>query len=181
MVDKRFIIKIFISLYLFCGIGLTASAKDSEEALQISEFAWTSGIDPKTKNPIEIYTEIAPKNRPLYLWMKIKGGKTALAELRRGGKLPIRHKWFRYIGTRPYFDSTKEPTDTIDLLVGKHEVLSELNAELDNQGFFEWRVWSGKQEADVRMGWWRVDVVYADNEPVLCGKDPCVYNILIKE
>ena len=102
-----------------------------------------------------------------------------MEELRQNGKLPIRHKWFSYIGTRPYFDSTKEPTDTIDLSVGKHEVLSELNAELDNRGFFEWRVWSSKK--NVRAGWWRVDVVYADNQPVMCGKEPCVYNILVKD
>jgi hypothetical protein len=119
--------------------------------------------------------------------MKVRGEERALEKLMQDHKLPIRHKWFRYIGTRPYFDSTKEPTDaiestdTIDLLsMDRHEVLSELNTELNNQGFFEWRVWSGKQEKDVRIGWWRVDVVYADNKPVLCGKDPCSYNILVK-
>ncbi|OQW93907.1 MAG: hypothetical protein BWK79_08705 [Beggiatoa sp. IS2] len=176
---RRLIIKIIGSLYLFCGLGLTElSAEDANDVLQISEICWTNGINPETKTPMEIYREIAPKS-PVYLWMKIRGGKRALEALSKNGKLPIRHKWFSYIGTRPYFDSTKEPTDTIELTVGKRETLSELNAQLDNQGFFEWRVWSGKENA--RTGWWRVDVVYADNEPVFCGKDPCTYNILVKD
>jgi len=167
------------SLCLLYGLTLTESiAEDSKGLLEINEIVWTDGVDLETKNPMKVYQETAP-NGFLCLWMKIRGNQQALEELRQNGKLPIRHKWFSYIGTRPYFDSTKEPTDTIDLSVGKHEVLSELNAELDNRGFFEWRVWSSKK--NVRAGWWRVDVVYADNQPVMCGKEPCVYNILVKD
>jgi hypothetical protein len=176
---KKLMIVIVSSLCLLGGLGLTgAIAEDAKELLEINEIIWTDGVDLETKKPMTIYQETALKGS-LYLWMKIRGNQQALEELRQNSKLPIRHKWFSYIGTRPYFDSTKEPTDTIDLSVGKREVLSELNAELDNRGFFEWRVWSGKK--NVRAGWWRVDVVYADNQPVMCGKEPCVYNILVKD
>jgi len=74
------------------------------------------------------------------------------------GNNKIRHKWFRYLGTHPHLDRSQTAKcvkqDTI------------------------WYVWTGKQ--DMQSGWWRVKVIYVNNNPVKCNGMPCSYSIRVK-
>lgn len=63
------------------------------------------------------------------------------------------------------------------------DLLQKLALEVDATGQFRWRVWSGKKR--VSPGWWRVDLVYATGEPVICPTSedelkPCKFMIEVK-
>ncbi len=69
---------------------------------------------------------------------------------------------------------------TVKLDIGRKDDLRKLSYEVDALGFFRWRIWSGKEY--LARGWWRVDVVYESNEPVMCGggRKPCSYSIEVR-
>ncbi|WP_054773918.1 DUF2914 domain-containing protein [Methylogaea oryzae] len=73
-------------------------------------------------------------------------------------------------------------TDQIDVPVAHRELLPGLRRELRDQGYFDWRTWSSKD--NLLPGVWRVRVVYADNAPVLCGdggeRRPCEYSLEVR-
>jgi len=160
--------------YLSLFLALPVYAENP--ALTVAEAVWASAIG-KDKMPQQKYQRQAPL-APLYLWMRIQADEEVLQVLRSQGKLPIRHKWFRSRFGRLYFDQTQRPIDSIDLGIGTREKLQKLQLEIDERGFFDWRTWSGKR--NMRRGYWRVRVVYADNTPVLCEGEPCVYDIKVK-
>ncbi|GEM_PF-5228103 len=134
---------LMISVF-FCGLIL-GFINPVKAKVTLLEVVWTNGVNKKS-NPLEHYKSTAPQG-PLYLWMKVKGNDK------------IKHKWYRYFGTRPYLEKTRTPERT-----KKGSV---------------WAVWSGKQ--DTQAGWWRVDVVYANGRPVKCGRQSCRYKIRVVE
>jgi hypothetical protein len=129
---------------LFCTFILALNTPVKAE-VAILEVVWTNGVNKKS-NPQTRYKHTAPQG-PLYLWMKIKGNEK------------IKHKWYRYFGTRPYLEKIRTPERT--------------------QKGSRWAVWSGKPET--QAGWWRVDVVYANGKPVKCGRRSCRYKIRVVE
>ncbi|ALG66947.1 hypothetical protein [Beggiatoa leptomitoformis] len=137
---------------------------------------WTDMIT-ESKDPLTAYSDSAPSGSPLYLWMSIKGGSDFLRELNRPAKLPIRHKWFRaypVVGFR--FETAVDaiPSDAAQLAVLK----DQLQDEIKRNGVFDLRISSGRES--VPTGVWRVDVVFADDTPLMCEQTPCSYQILVK-
>ncbi|OQW86183.1 MAG: hypothetical protein BWK78_10325, partial [Thiotrichaceae bacterium IS1] len=146
----------------------------------IYEGFWTNDINPDNASR-QIYIETAPVGGPLYLCMRIKGEKDMLDIFRESGSLPLqptRHKWIRYIGTRPFFEEAQKPINVIGLPSTNLIPNGARRGEQPSEQFFEWFMCSGKQQ--MRSGWWQVEVVYTNNEPVMCGEKPCNYKIFIK-
>lgn len=140
---------------------------------------WTNDINPENTDR-QIYLETAPVG-PLYLCIRIKGEKDMLDILRGNNDAapplqPTRHKWFRYIGTRPFFEEAQKPINVVSFPTTDKS--THQPDEPTSVQFFKWFMCSGRQQ--VRTGWWQVEVVYTNNEPVLCGEKPCNYKILIK-
>ncbi|MBF0329925.1 MAG: hypothetical protein HQL10_12265 [Nitrospirae bacterium] len=167
-----------ITILILSLLGIQGIAYCSEEAMiTIVKAVWTSGID-DTKNPVKIYENSVSQPRRLYLWTKVRGGSEALRVLKNEGKLPIRHKWYSYIGPTAEFDDSREPIDAVNLSVGKKEKLNRLASEVDIKGGFDWRTWSMK--VNIHEGWWKVRIVYDDGENVICDGNPCEYVIQVK-
>lgn len=172
---KRRAFFILIVLIIMLASGQKVYAEDP--LITIVKAVWTDGVDNK-RNPKQEYGESVSSSKHLYLWTRVKGGEEALNILESRGKLPIRHKWYTYIGTSPQFEESQKPIDAVNLSVGKKAKINELRLEVDNHGYFDWRTWSMKK--NIRAGWWKVRIVYEDGEPVLCEDEPCEYVINVE-
>lgn len=165
---------IILGLIVCLPIVLQSQSAQAEEArIEVEQAVWTNGID--SRNYTVTYSDRAPV-APLYLWMRVKGSDWALRELQQVGKLPIYHKWFRHsiIGV-----SSGGVTEMIKISAGTKQLVEQLQTEIDNRGFFDWRTWSMKKH--INKGRWVVKVVYADGDPVLCeDQKPCQYEILVR-
>lgn len=171
---------VMIGLAVFVALSLaTTNVHAEEQLIVVKQTAWTNHVDKKSRQVEKTYQNTAPV-APLYLWMRVTGGEAALAQLKEEGKLPIRHKWFleRLIGTTP--EGVTTMLDDINIPAGANRLLEQLQYEVNQRGFFDWRTWSMKEH--IRRGLWRVRVVYADGEPVLCGQEnvPCEFAIRVK-
>lgn len=109
--------------------------------------------------------QVAPG--PVYLGVTVRGGRAALDALSAAGKLPIRAKWFWTSFGRSVADANADLIDAVNLSIGRKDKIAALALELRERGFFDWRTWSGKQNA--RPGRWKVKLVFADNTPVPCS------------
>lgn len=177
---RAILVPALIGLAVFAALSLAATNVHAEEQLiVVKQTAWTNYVDKKNRQVEKTYQDTAPV-APLYLWMRVTGGEAALAQLKEEGKLPIRHKWFleRLIGTTP--EGVTTMLDDINIPAGANRLLEQLQYEVNQRGFFDWRTWSMKEH--IRRGLWRVRVVYADGEPVLCGEQnaPCEFAIKVK-
>jgi hypothetical protein len=171
------ILKKLLTLSLWLTLQITVTTLYAKEL--IYEGFWTNDINPDNTSR-QIYTETAPTGA-LYLCVRIKGEKDMLDMLRESGSLPLqptRHKWYRYIGTRPFFEEARKPINVVSLPSTNSPPDRSRGEEQPIEQFFEWFMCSGKQQ--IRAGWWQVEVVYTNNEPVICGKKPCNYKIFVK-
>ena len=170
-----------ISLSILLGLTFTASSNVSaaNSLIVIEQAIWTDRINPDTREFGLKYEDAAPK-KPLYFWMHVKGNEGALTRLEAEGKLPIRHKWFRRTLTSVNPEGVMQVVDNITVPTARVEALHKLKSEVARRTYFDWRTWSMKE--NIRLGQWRVSVVYADNSPVLCGtnREPCEFFIEIK-
>ncbi len=159
---------------LLLSVGLLHA---TERIIEVTDVAWTDGV--RDHQYLQQYDESAPC-QPLYFWMRIQGKQRALERLRAEGKLPIRHKWFKLVGEYKNWEENPELKTAVNLSIGREAQLSKLELELENRAFFDWRTWSMKE--NVRPGWWRVVLVYADDEPVQCGEnnEDCEWDIEIR-
>ena len=110
---------------------------------------WIKSSDPKCNEPI-----IAGNSVCLCL-------KIANSELPKeliDSETPVRYKWFRYMGTKPYFEETQKPQKQV---INKDYL--QLCSIKDN----------------IQSGLWQIDAVYANNEPIKCDKQDCHYNIRV--
>lgn len=142
-----------------------ASAAGAEDAVQVSEVAFTSQLQGREVTGRYSDGSTAPV-APIIFWSRLEGRETALATLRDKHKLPIRHQWRRYAGWQEAFED-REPIDEMALDVGRDTVLAGLQLEFTNRGFFDWRTWSRKDV--LSPGVYTVVVVYADGTPVPCA------------
>lgn len=151
---------------------------DDGSLIKVQEVIWTTGIDENRNYTDRLQGSGSPG--PLYLWMQVMGGQEALAQLRENGELPLRHKWFRIIGSIVAPNRSHSLTDEINLTIGgRDEIIHKLEMELAEKRYFDWRTWSMKQ--NIRPGRWEVWLVYADNTPVLdADGQPCKYVIDIR-
>ncbi len=155
------------TLSALVALAATASAGGclaTGDLVQVAEYAWTNRVDDGAY--AEVYQDTAPLG-PLYLWTRLHAEAPALETLRHEGKLPIRHKWFKCVGSRLVYEITTTPVDAIDLAVGDPRQLELLASELHGRGFFDWRTWSMKEH--LRRGLWVVRLVYADDSAVKCN------------
>ena len=177
VVLSRFVLLLIVTL----GLRSTAIAAQSP-AVEIAESVWTSSVENlQYTNRIEDGA-IVPV-APICFWTRMRGTQEALDQLRAEHKLPIRHRWVRYVGYEPNIDSLA-PTDEITLGVGASRLVSKLRREVANRGWFDWRTWSMKEH--LTPGKWQVSVVYRNGEPVLCSSDgavptPCRFFINVGE
>lgn len=160
------------------GVVRPRVARAGDDVIEITEAVWTDQVSSADKQYAARYGKSVPLREPLYFWTRVKGHAEALERLRTEGKLPIRHEWLKLLGPEWIYDNTGEPLDAIALSVGRDDQLAQLQLELQNRSFFDWRTWSKKD--NITRGWWRVSVKYANGEDVLCGSKPCRYMIEVK-
>jgi hypothetical protein len=111
---------------------------------------WLESSDPKCKGPITA-------GGLACLCLEIKNSE--LPKELKDSETPIRYKWFRYIGTKPFFEETQKPP---------RQPLGEQS----------WKLCSFKD--NIQAGLWQIDAVYENNEPVKCGNQDCHYSIRVE-
>lgn len=101
--------------------------------------------------------------RPLSLWTLFRGTREQLEQMKNdpNGQLRLRHVWRRYTAAELVTEHDQL------LVIGSKQDLPALENEVNLTGFFTWRTWSDKQQ--IGRGNWRVDVLWEDDEPVLCN------------
>lgn len=174
--DRR-ILKIF----LFLGMGLMFNngvQANSSQMIEVVEIAWTNGISQnsgessKNFNPETVYQSSAPRDQPLYLWMRIKGYQKALDRLKKQRKVTIKHYWRH--------NSLGWQTEIIDISIGKkalsQAMLDKLSLELKERGYFDWRTYSVKRNFGSNE--YSVNVVGRFGRSLDCAaKNPCEMKI----
>ena len=151
--------------------AITASAQDDGAArpsvhLQAARYVWTRSVDGQTRQHGPVV--VAPaREGPVYLWLFVRGDSAALDYLQHDAKgaIPIFVFWIRRDATGIYSD----PADVVQLNVSSKDSVGLLAAQLESEGSFSWRVWSGKTNA--RPGLWRVRVVDKWGNPLACPTD----------
>ena len=163
------------------GIFPTAStfAQDrvNGHRLVVAEFAWTNAIH----SDGDIDRRIVNRDpvAPIVLWTRVHGANSALESLRKEDRLPIRHVWFVNCGSRYRFDELIDPIDVIDLgSVSTGTVIQQLQTEVDNRGYFDWRTWSRKES--VSTCWYTVRIVDNQDSPLYCEEIKADCELTIK-
>jgi hypothetical protein len=164
----------FAAGLMLCLLGsIGASKVQAEPLLRVVDMAWTDGIT-ESKSPMTIYkTGAAPADKPLYLWIQVRGEKKAYEKLKEKGRITIIHKWsYNYLGWN---------TERIDVSIGRDqklddETLKKLEQELDTYGRFDWRTWSQKNNFVTDV--YSVTVVDGFDDMLGCDiSDSCEMNI----
>lgn len=163
-----------ITIITYLVLTVLPTFAHADPLLTLVEFRWTNHVTAAQCG--DTYDGTAPL-QPLYLWMRVRGGREAFSQLKADGKLPIRHRWFKVVGTKVRYEQS---TDAINLDVGSDATLQPLLTALAAHGSFDWRTWSMKEH--VSSGSWLVRLEYAKGDPVLCGDDhhPCEFEIEIE-
>ena len=167
------------------------SAQSEESLLWIAEAVWTDSVDSTTYEVGQRYDDgYAPVGR-IALWMRIKGQEKALQILAQQGMLPILHVWYHKGAgfiidegvVKPQHELAERPTgDNIPFAINSGKIPG-LRRELTERTFFDIRTWS--QKKNVSQGIYRVEVIYATGESVMCetpdngGLKPCEHEIFL--
>ena len=114
---------------------------------------------------------------PIVFWTKVQATKEALEFLRKDGRLPIWHQWFVSCGATVRFDGARDPIDVIDLGSIPGDIIDQLQIEIDNRGYFDWRTWSRKER--VSSCSYTIKVVDNKNSILYCEeiRDDCELTI----
>ncbi len=176
MIRDQIIRFVFAIAVISFSLVSDANARDD---IEIVEAVWTSGV--KDRMPVD-KLGLSVSKPPLVLWTRMTGDRNTLTALKANGKLPIRHRWLRFIGAAGEVVRSTA-TDDISREIDLGAKLSELELEVARRSHFDWRFWSEKQNAGV--GQWEVEILYATDEPVMCKRDagakaPCKFAITIK-
>lgn len=167
------------AVMLAASLGKPVAAGHGIGMIEIDQAIWTQKVDESTRQPAGVLETSSPRS-PLVIWMRIRGADIALDRLAADGKLPLKHKWSKESHDGIHAEGIAQ-TDSITLNAGSRDLLQSLRREVQARGYFDWRTWSSK--ASPGRGVWRVDVVYADNTPVMCGdvmRKPCRFSITVK-
>lgn len=95
---------------------------------------------------------------PVAIFNRLGGNKQTLEWLKQNKLLPIKHIWIHKGAVS--MDGTREP-----IAVGDIGQFKRLQAEVDEDGWFDWRTWSSKR--NLIPGSYEVWIVFANNQPVL--------------
>jgi hypothetical protein len=150
---------------ILCGATLLAAAApvNPQSPIEVTQWNWT-GPDGTAGGPRQRPTFDEPPGGPLYLWLRLDGGETALDDIRDRGALTIEVHWTRASGA-----SIAAPDLVTDLSIGDRGVLGRLEREVRQRGYFEWHSWAEKDT--LSPGRWIVSLTYPDGRPVTCGED----------
>ncbi|CAK8720829.1 hypothetical protein GMJAKD_10120 [Candidatus Electrothrix aarhusensis] len=166
----------FVLLDIICSGPLKAAP-----LVEIIDIKWCSSIATsedleKNKEPVGLHENGSIFSGPkLYLWMKVKGGQKALDQLRQGRRVDIIQRWkYQYYGAQ---------TDPIDVSIeGKklnEDIISKLQQEINQRGYFDWRTWGTKD--NLKAAEYNVDVVNAFYSPLDCARLlSCAMNIRLR-
>ena len=168
-----------VTLSTVIGFCVTAPvfAQDppNRPELVVAEFAWTNTVDSE-KDFDRKYVDRGP-TAPIVFWTKVHATKEALDFLREDGRLPIWHKWFVSCGATVRFDGSSDPIDAIDLGTIPGDMFDQLQTEIDNRGYFDWRTWSRKER--VSSCFYTIKVVDNKDSILYCEeiRDDCELTI----
>ena len=169
-----------LTLTATIGFCLTTQAfsqtLSNRPELIVTEFAWTNAVN-SDRHFDHKYVDSAP-TAPIVFWTRIRATQEALDSLRQEGRFPIWHKWYVSCGATFRFDRSEDPIDAIDLRSAQREMLvQQLQVEVDNRGFFDWRTWSRKEA--VSSCWYTIRVVDNRDSPLYCEElnDDCELTI----
>jgi hypothetical protein len=166
--------RLFPAVLLACTVLFPCQPSQAAPMLTVESFRWTNAVDPVSRG-FDLIHKTPVHAKSIVLWMQLQGSKELLQKLRTSttGALPVKYVWYR-VTTMGILGE-----DAVLISVGKKDDLQKLSYEVDANGFFRWRIWSSK--ALPSTGLWRADLLYANNEPVLCGADddeqPCRFEI----
>lgn len=135
----------FVFLARSCGLIALITI-----TLPVYSAQWLESTDPKCEVPVKV-------GGIACACLEIKNSELP-KELKDSGT-PVRYKWFRYIGTKPFFEETQKP---------KRPPLGEQS----------WKLCSVKD--NIQAGLWQIDAIYDNNEPVKCGNQDCHYSIRVE-
>ena len=155
-----------------------AERQPNRNEIVITEFAWTNNVDSK-RNHETRYETYGP-TAPIVFWTKVRANREALKFLSDDGRLPIWHKWFVSCGSTVQFDGKTDPIDAIDLGIPSESLIQQLEIEIKNNGYFDWRTWSRKE--NVSSCWYTIRIVDNKNNPLYCGEvnDDCEFSIRLR-
>ena len=141
--------------------------------LTVMEAVWTTSVVNR-----EYGTKVEPNSpaQSLYFWTKLKGGKAALEELKKEGKLPIKHHW-KFSNIFKTGSGIVDPDQEGKVLPagGIQDERGGISSLVSQGGNFTWRTWTHKES--VWGGAWTVTVKYATGEPIICNGKPCSWTI----
>jgi hypothetical protein len=134
----------FVFLARSCGLIALITIASAHSA------EWVESSDPKCKEPVTVGGSVC---------RCLKIANSELPKELADNIEPIRYKWFRYIGTKPYFEETQKP---------KKQVLNEQYSQLCSV------------KDNIQTGLWQIDAIYANNEPVRCSNQDCHSSIRVE-
>lgn len=174
----------YVKSVLMLIVYLLSTQVFAEQKIQLQHLVLTDGIDRPSRQFKNRLTSPL-RSKKVYVWMQLRGSAQLLEELRQSseGSLPIRHEWYKYQSDEISAETPDALNLSVDLSVGSRETLTKLSYQIATDGTFSWRVWSGKEQ--LSSGWWRIDLVYANGEPVLCPipenkQKPCRLSFEVK-
>jgi hypothetical protein len=161
-------------LFVFLLIGLlSAASARAQEGGSVAKGVFTDRVDRTSKTYGK--TLASPlMQQQLTLWTLIQGTPELLEKMKGSpdGQLRLHHVWRRYAS-----DELLTEHEQI-LLVGGKQDLAALENEVSQTGAFSWRTWSQKQQ--LARGNWRVDILWDDDEPLICGGAECSFPFTVR-
>lgn len=158
--------------FLLIGL-LPVALSRAQEGGGVAKGVFTDRVDRATKSYGKVLASpLTPQQ--LTLWTLIQGTPELLQRMKDSpdGQLRLHHVWRRYA-------SDELVTEHEQILpVGGMQELAALENELDQTGAFRWRTWSQKQQ--LARGNWRVDVLWDDDEPLMCGGVACSFPFTVR-
>jgi hypothetical protein len=108
---------------------------------------------------------VATSGRPIYVWFTLDGGQAAVDQLRSGSPMAIQVHW---ANDNP---NGHAPPLTTAVTVGRPDLASTFQGEVQRTGSFTWHSWTRKDA--LSPGRWTVSLTAPDGQPITCGQAPC--------
>lgn len=109
----------------------------------------------------------ASAGRPVYVWFTLDGGQAAVDQLKSGSPMAIQVHW---TNDNPS-PGTHAPPLTTNVSVGRPDLASTFQGEVQRSGSFQWHSWTRKDA--LSPGRWTVSLTAPDGQPLTCGQAPC--------
>jgi hypothetical protein len=147
------------------SLALFGASVSQAASIEVMEYACARQIvDRQPVNIVSCKSFRLPS--PAYVWVRLKGDATALADLEAGRPIIIRHKWLRFAGPNPDVDTV---TADEDLSAGQIDpsYFARLRQEVQARGYFDWRTWTQKER--LRSTAYTVEILDQSLQPIPCS------------